>query len=89
MTGISTASDGKISAFTGQPSVWQEFEHVGHVCLSLIVCVCGCRYFSLCVSLLGGKYRDHIVPLRVNIPSQICLISLEKKGEKKGEERFR
>lgn len=25
LTGISTASDGKITAFTGQPSMWQEF----------------------------------------------------------------
>lgn len=28
LTQISKASGGKITAFTGQPSVWQEFEHV-------------------------------------------------------------
>lgn len=48
-----------------------------------------CRYFCVCLSLLRPKYRDHIVPLRVNIPSQVFLISLEReraRGEK--EERF-
>lgn len=28
LTGISVAGDGKITTFTGQPSVWQESEHV-------------------------------------------------------------
>lgn len=46
-----------------------------------------CRYFCACVSLLRGKYRDHIVPLRVNIPSQVFLISLEKERERGGKER--
>lgn len=38
-------------------------------------------YFCVFVSLLRGEYRDHIVPLRVNIPSQVFLISLERKRE--------
>lgn len=40
-------------------------------------------YFCVCVSLLRGKYRDHIEPLRVNIPSQVFLISLERGGTKR------
>lgn len=51
------------------------------------MCVCMCRYFCVYVSLLRGKHRDHIVPLRVNIPSQVVLISLERKGEKKKEKK--
>lgn len=51
------------------------------------MCVCMCRYFCVYVSLLRGKHRDHIVPLRVNIPSQVILISLERKGEKKKEKK--
>lgn len=44
-----------------------------------------CARAQICVSLLRAKHRDHIVPLRVNIPSQVSLISLERKGG--GEER--
>lgn len=47
LTGISEASGGKITVFTGKPSVWQEFEHVWYVCVSLCVCVsiflCMCK----------------------------------------------
>lgn len=55
------------------------------VCVCM--CVCTCRYFCVYVSLLRGEHKAYIVPLRVNIPSQVVLISLERKGEKKKEKK--
>ena len=51
-----------------------------HVCQSVSLSMCG--YFCVCVSLLRGEYRDHTAPERVNIPSQVFLISLERRRKR-------
>lgn len=49
-------------------------------CMFKLVCV---DIFYACVSLLRGKYRDHIVPLRVNIPSQVPNLLRERESRKR------
>lgn len=50
---------------------------------SLHVSGCICAY----VSLLGGEREDHIVLLRVNIPSQVSNLLRERGGKERNKKK--